>query len=193
MAEIQETKEDNFIEVEEPQQVIKIKKPISEEKRRQLDEARKKGHEKKRELKELHAKSKQLHIEEAKVKAIQYDQIIKQKEELLKPREIVNKVQEPEVKEVKEVKEKKKRVIKKIIYEDDSEEEIEDKRFIQKQSSHGYCGQIRETPSHYNHFAQSNDSYTNLVYQSACDKLKEKVQDERTKFLINSLMPNNYR
>lgn len=191
MAEIQETKEDNFIEVEEPQQVIKIKKPISEEKRRQLDEARKKGHEKKRELKELHAKSKQLHIEEAKVKAIQYDQIIKQKEELLKPREIINK--EPEVKEVKEVKEKKKRVIKKIIYEDDSEEEIEDKRFIQKQSSHGYCGQIRETPSHYNHFAQSNDSYTNLVYQSACDKLKEKVQDERTKFLINSLMPGNYR
>ena len=87
MAEIQEIKEDNFIEVEEPQQVMKVKKPISEEKRRQLDEARKKGHEKKRELKELHAKSKQLHIEEAKVKAIQYDQIIKQKEELLKPKD----------------------------------------------------------------------------------------------------------
>ena len=82
MSEIPEIKEDNFIEVEEPQQVMKVKKPITEEKRRQLDEARKKGHEKKRELKELHAKSKQLHIEEAKVKAIQYDQIIKQKEEL---------------------------------------------------------------------------------------------------------------
>ena len=47
MAEIQEIKEDNFIEVEEPQQVMKVKKPITEEKRRQLDEARKKGHEKK--------------------------------------------------------------------------------------------------------------------------------------------------
>ncbi len=33
------------------------------------------------------------------------------------------------------------------------------------------------------------DSYSNLVYQSACDKLKEKVQDERTKYLIKSLMP----
>ena len=190
MSDIPEINEENFIEIEEPQQVMKVKKPITEEKRKQLDEARKKGHEKKRELKELHAKSKQLHIEEAKVKAIQYDQIIKQKEELLKPKEIVNKVQEPEVKKVKEVKEvkevkkKKKRVIKKIIYEDDSEEEIEDKRYIQKQSS---------PPSHYNHFAQRNDSYTNLVYQSACDKLKEKVQDERTKFLINSLMPGNYR
>ena len=36
----------------------------------------------------------------------------------------------------------------------------------------------------------NDDSYTNLVYQSACDKLKEKVQDERTKYLIKSLMPN---
>ena len=175
MSEIPEIKDENIIEIEEPQ-VIKVKKPITEEKRKQLDEARKKGHEKKRELKELNAKSKQLHIEEVKVKAIQYDQIIKQKEELLKP-----KVEEPEIKEEpevkKEVKEKKKRVIKKIIYEDDSEEEIEDKRHIPK-----------PPPTYYNH-----DSYTNLVYQSACDKLKEKVQDERTKFLINSLMPSNYR
>ena len=36
----------------------------------------------------------------------------------------------------------------------------------------------------------NDDSYSNLVYQSACDKLKEKVQDERTKYLIKSLMPN---
>ena len=36
----------------------------------------------------------------------------------------------------------------------------------------------------------NDDSYTNLVYQSACDRLKEKVQDERTKYLIKSLMPN---
>ena len=177
MSEIPEIKDENIIEIEEPQ-VIKVKKPITEEKRKQLDEARKKGHEKKRELKELNAKSKQLHIEEVKVKAIQYDQIIKQKEELLKPKVEEPEIkQEPEVKEVKEVKEKKKRVIKKIIYEDDSEEEIEDKRHIPK-----------PPPTYYNH-----DSYTNLVYQSACDKLKEKVQDERTKFLINSLMPSNYR
>jgi len=131
-------------------------------------------------MKELNQKAKQLHIEEAKVKAIKYDEVMRQKEELLKPKE------EPkeEPKEHKpEIKEKKKRVIKKIIYEDDSEEEIEDKRYIPKQS----------TPSHYNHFNQNHDSYTNLVYQSACDKLKEKVQDERTKFLINSLMPCNYR
>jgi hypothetical protein len=162
---IENVEENNSVEAEEPKQTTK--KPISDEKRKQLEKARIKAQEKKKELKELNNKSKQLHIEEVKVKAIQYDQIIKQKEELLKPKE------EPKP----EIKEKKKRIIKKIIYEDDSEEEIEDKRHIQKQPQY-----------HFN-----NDSYTNLVYQSACDKLKEKVQDERTKFLINSLMPNNYR
>ena len=77
MSDIPEINEETFIEIEEPQQLMKVKKPITEEKRKQLDEARKKGREKKRELKELHAKSKQLHFEEAKVKAIQYDQVIK--------------------------------------------------------------------------------------------------------------------
>ena len=170
---IENVEENNSVEAEEPKQTTK--KPISDEKRKQLERARIKAQEKKKELKELNIKSKQLHIEEAKVKAIQYDQIMKQKEELLKPKEEEPKKEEP--KKEPEIKEKKKRIIKKIIYEDDSEEEIEDKRHIQKQPQY-----------HFN-----NDSYTNLVYQSACDKLKEKVQDERTKFLINSLMPNNYR
>ena len=174
---ITENVEETFIEVEEPKQATK--KPISDEKRKQLERARIKAQEKKKELKEINVKSKQLHIEEAKVKAIQYDQIIKQKEELLRPKEIIKKVEEePE----KEVKDKKKRIIKKIIYEDESEEEVEDNRYKPKNIS---------PPAHHNHF--NNDSYTNLVYQSACDKLKEKVQDERTKYLINSLMPNNCR
>ena len=174
--------DENFIEIEEPKP---NKKPISDEKRKQLERARIKAQEKKKELKEINIKSKQLHIEEAKVKAIQYDQIIKQKEELLKPKEVIKKIEEePEVKEVNIVKDKKKRIIKKIIYEDESEEEVEDNRYKQKNLS---------PPAHHNHFMQSSDSYTNLVYQSACDKLKERVQDERTKYLINSLMPNNYR
>ena len=175
---------ENFVDAEEQKQ-LPTKKPITEEKRKQLERARIKAQEKKKELKELNIKSKQLHIEEAKVKAIQYDQIMKQKEELLKPKEIKKEEEVKEVKEVKDVKEKKKRIIKKIIYEDDSEEEVEDVRHKQQPNLH--------TPSHYNHFMQNNESYTNLVYQSACDKLKEKVQDERTKFLINSLMPSNYR
>ena len=59
--------------------------------------------------------------------------------------------------------------------EDGSEDEVEDARHTQpKQMNNPYY----------------HESYTNLVYQSACDKLKEKIQDERTKYLISSLMPN---
>ncbi len=36
----------------------------------------------------------------------------------------------------------------------------------------------------------NDDSYSNLVYQSACDKLEGKLQNERTKYLIKSLKPN---
>jgi hypothetical protein len=72
------------------------------------------------------------------------------------------------------------RIIKKIIYEDGSEDEIEDMRHMHQQ----------EQNNKYMTMFSNEDSYTNLVYQSACDKLKEKLQDERTKYLISSLMPN---
>ena len=96
-----------------------------------------------------------------------------------------NKIVKPVEKEViipveKEIiekpKDKKKRIIKKIVYEDGSEDEVEDVRHTQpKQSNHPY---------------NNHETYSKLVYQSACDRLKEKVQDERTKYLISSLMPN---
>jgi hypothetical protein len=167
---------------------IKIKKPVSPEKLEQLKQARLKGAEKKKEMKELKSKAKQLPIEEMKISAMKYDQLQKQKEEIIK---------NPTEKEIKRptdaytasggcpiekeiiTKDKKKRIIKKIIYEDGSEDEIEDMRHMhQKEQNNKYMTMF------------NNDSYTNLVYQSACDKLKEKVQDERTKYLIKSLMPN---
>ena len=170
---------DNIDIIEELPQIeapIKTKKPVSPEKYEQLKQARLKGAEKKKEMKELKTKAKQLPIEEMKISAMKYDQLQKQKEEIIKPveKEIITPV-EPEVKP----KDKKKRIIKKIIYEDGSEDEIEDMRHMhQQQQNNKYMTMF------------NNDSYTNLVYQSACDKLKEKVQDERTKYLIKSLMPN---
>ena len=74
-----------------------------------------------------------------------------------------------------------KRDIKKIVYEDGSEDEIEDVRHTQQQQ--------QPKNKHMTMFS-NDDSYSNLVYQSACDRLKEKLQDERTKYLISSLMPN---
>jgi hypothetical protein len=131
-------------------------------------------------MKELKTKAKQLPIEEMKISAMKYDQLQKQKEEIVKPveKEIIIPV-EKEITKPEKPKDKKKRIIKKIIYEDGSEDEIEDMRHMhQQQQKNKYMTMF------------NNDSYTNLVYQSACDKLKEKVQDERTKYLIKSLMPN---
>jgi len=181
---------DNIDIVEETQQIeppIKNKKPVSPEKYEQLKQARLKGAEKKKEMKELKTKAKQLPIEEMKISAMKYDQLQKQKEEIVKPveKEIIIPVTKEEApKPVEKSKDKKKRIIKKIVYEDGSEDEIEDLRHIQP------LAQYNNNNNKYMSLFNNDDSYTNLVYQSACDKLKEKVQDERTKYLIKSLMPN---
>ena len=179
------TDENHEIVDETPQIEVptKIKKPITAEKLEQLKQARLKGAEKKKEMKELKNKAKQLPIEEMKISAMKYDQLQKQKEEIVKPveKEIIIPV-EKEITKPEKPKDKKKRIIKKIVYEDGSEDEIEDLRHVQPQQP--------QQQNRYMALFGNDDSYTNLVYQSACDKLKEKVHDERTKYLIKSLMPN---
>ncbi len=163
---------DNVEEIQPIETPTKIKKPLTSERLDQLKQARIKAQEKKHEMKQLKSKAKQLPIEEVKLNALKYDQLQKQKEELTKPKE------EPKVEKPKVI-EKKKRIIKKIIYEDGSEDEVEDVRHIQPKQNNKYMSMF-----------ENENSYSNLVYQSACDKLKEKIQDERTKYLISSLMPN---
>ena len=166
-------------ELPEPQieTPIKIKKPLSTERLEQLKQARIKAQEKKHEMKELKTKAKQLPIEEVKLSAMKYDELQKRKEDFIKAKEeiVMPKEEKPKITD------KKKRVIKKIVYEDGSEDEIEDVRHTQQQQ--------QPKNKHMTMFS-NDDSYSNLVYQSACDRLKEKLQDERTKYLISSLMPN---
>ena len=179
MSEQENIIDENHEIVDETPQIevpAKIKKPISAEKLEQLKQARLKGAEKKKEMKELKTKAKQLPIEEVKLSAMKYDELQKRKEDFIKAKEeiVMPKEEKPKITD------KKKRVIKKIVYEDGSEDEIEDVRHTQQQQPKN---------KHMTMFS-NDDSYSNLVYQSACDKLKEKLQDERTKYLISSLMPN---
>jgi hypothetical protein len=164
--------DDNVEEIQPIETPTKIKKPLTSERLEQLKQARIKAQEKKHEMKQLKTKAKQLPIEEVKLNALKYDQLQKQKEELTKPKE------EPKEEKPKTI-DKKKRIIKKIIYEDGSEDEVEDVRHIQPKQNNKYMSMF-----------ENENSYSNLVYQSACVKLKEKIQDERTKYLISSLMPN---
>ena len=179
---------DNNEEIPQVETPIKTKKAVSPERYEQLKQARLKGAERKKEMKELKNKAKQLPIEEMKISAMKYDQLQKQKEEIIKPEpEIIKPIENEIIKPIEpEVKtnSKKKRIIKKIVYEDGSEDEIEDLRHVQPQPQH------QPNNNRYMKMFSNDDSYSNLVYQSACDKLKEKVQDERTKYLIKSLMPN---
>ena len=177
--------DNNNEEIPQVEAPIKTKKPVSPERYEQLKQARLKGAEKKKEMKELKTKAKQLPIEEMKISAMKYDQLQKQKEDIIKPVEPIEKeiINEKEITKPEKPKDKKKRIIKKIVYEDGSEDEIEDLRHVQPQ-------QQQPNNNRYMKMFSNDDSYTNLVYQSACDKLKEKVQDERTKYLIKSLMPN---
>ena len=166
---------DNVEEIQPIETPTKIKKPLTSERLEQLKQARIKAQEKKHEMKQLKSKAKQLPIEEVKLNALKYDQLQKQKEELTKPKEEIVIPKEEKPKTI----DKKKRIIKKIIYEDGSEDEVEDVRHIQPKQNNKYMSMF-----------ENENSYSNLVYQSACDKLKEKIQDERTKCLISSLMPN---
>ena len=169
----------------EPSEVVEnvvenviVKKPLSDARREQLVKAREAAQKKKKEIKEITTKSKSLKLEEAKLKAYQFDELMKKKEEIMNPpkEEIKEEIKE-EVKEVKQPK--KKRVIKKIIYEDDSEEEVEVLE-VEKYKP------IPQPQPQMNH-----ETYTHLMYQNAYEKLQNKVNEERTKLLVQSLMPNN--
>ena len=152
-----------------------VKQPLSDARREQLVKAREAAQKKKKEIKEITTKSKSLKLEEAKLKAYQFDELMKKKEEIMNPKEeIVEEIKQVEVKQPK-----KKRVIKKIIYEDDSEEEVEVLE-VEKYKPHP------QPQPQMNH-----ETYTHLMYQNAYEKLQNKVNEERTKLLVQSLMPNN--
>ena len=154
-----------------------VKKPLSDARLEQLKKAREAAQIKKKEIKEITTKSKSLKLEEAKLKAYQFDELMKKKEEIMNPKEeIVEEIKQVEVKQPK-----KKRIIKKIIYEDDSEEEVE----VMEVEKYKPIPQQQPQPQ------MNHETYTHLMYQNSYEKLQNKVNEERTKLLVQSLMPNH--
>ena len=188
------SEEKEFINIDntiEDQPILKpTKKPITELKRQQLVRAREAAQIKKQELKELNLKSKNLKLEESKLKAFQYDELMKQKEEIMnkaketKKEEVIITKEETVTKPEVIKQEKKKRIIKKIIYEDDSEEEVE----VLQVEKHKPQKPIQQQAP-YNPYSQQ-ETYSQLIYQNACEKIQSKLHDERAKALIYSLMPS---
>ena len=162
--EIEEPVEEEEILVDVP--VQKIKKVLTQDQLDNLARAREKARERKIELAQISSKAKLLKEEQLRKSASEYDKLISekasQKEKVQPQKENI----QPQV-----IEPKKKRIVKKYVYEDEDEDEEVEEVIIRKPKP---------------------KSYNELIYESAQDKIKSKISEERTKSLINSLMPVHF-
>ena len=153
--------------IEQPEEPApKVKKILTQEQLDNLAKAREKARERKIELGQISSKAKLLKEEKLKKDAAEYDKLISEK----------TKPQKEEVIEPK-VEPKKKRIVKKYVYEDEDEDEEIEEVVIRKPKPK----------------AKPEPTYNELIYESAQDRIKTKISEERTKSLINSLMPVHFR
>lgn len=163
--------------IEEPEEILppapKVKKQLTQEQLDNLAKAREKARERKIELGQISAKAKGLKEEKLRKDAEEYDKLISQKTKPEPPQkeELIEPKIEPKVEP------KKKRIVKKYVYEDEDEDEEIEEVVIRKPKPK----------------AKPEPTYNELIYESAQDRIKTKISEERTKSLINSLMPVHFR
>ena len=93
----------------------------------------------------------------------------------------------PKEQEIKPIK--KKKIIKKVIYQEasssdsDGADEVEVVK-VKKNKNKKVIQEEKPQPQN------TNYSYSNLLYESSVDKLKNRMNEERAKHLIMSVMPN---
>ena len=177
------------------------KKILSEQKIKHLENIRVKALEKKREMKEITEKANKLKEIESLKKAKQYEKeklakqydemIAKQKAEKEDKENIKPRIAEEDIKPPKEnIKPKKKKIIKKVIYQEESSSDSDGADEVEivkvKKQSKPKQQEPKPTPQPIN----NNNSYSNLLYESSVDKLKHRFMEERAKNLIMSVMPN---
>jgi Ni,Fe-hydrogenase I large subunit len=166
-AKNEEIEEIEEVETEKP----KKKREVTEAMKEHLATIRIKALKVKAERKELREKAKQLENAELQLKADKYDKAVEEKNKLKTPpkQEIKEEVEEV----VEEVKPKKvKKVIKKVVEESESEEEIVEQVIIKKKS---------------NNKPLTNNEKLKLVEQTAEERLKESLKNDRLNYLLNQI------
>jgi len=156
----------------------KPKKVLTESQLEALAKARVKAQERKQELKELNAKSKGLKEEKLKADAAEFDRLQQadaQRRGMKK--ELDEIVQNIEVKNIKPTPERKKK-IKKIIYEDETDEESVEEVIIKRKPK------VKETPA--------QPSYEQLANMSVEQQIKNKLQQEKITCFFNQLTGKKY-
>jgi hypothetical protein len=165
------------VEEEKP----KKKREVTEAMKEHLATIRIKALKVKAEKKELREKAKQLENAELQLKADKYDKAVEEKNKLKAPpkQEIKEEVACPKGRAsvpfeevVEEVKPKKvKKVIKKVVEEsDDEEEEVIEQVIIKKKSN--------------NNKPLTNDEKIQLVNQTAEERLKKGLKEDRLNYLL---------
>ena len=124
--------------------------------------------------------------------AKQYDEMVNNSKPKEEPKEQHTKQpkEEPAKPKKQEIVQKKKKIISKVIYQgasssdSDGADEVEVVKVKKPHKrSESIAPQTQETPQ------VKENSYTNLIYESNLDKMREKLMNERCKYLVNSLMP----
>ena len=163
----QEIEENEVIEQpEEP--APKVKKILTQEQLDNLAKAREKARERKIELGQISSKAKLLKEEKLKKDAAEYDKLISEK---TKPQK--EEVIEPKVEPKAETK--KKRIVKKYVYEEEDDDEEVEEVVIRKPKPK----------------TKPEPTYNELIYETAQDRIKTKISEERTKSLINRSAEGN--
>jgi len=195
--------ENNLIEVDLDSSFRKPKKPLTQKQIDHLERIRELALEKKKEMKIITEKAntvkqyetlraaKQLEKQEL---AKKYDEMMSQNKQDIQPPKVEEKVETPVIetplveKGPSKVPEKKKKIIKKVIYQEassdsDGADEVEVVK-VKKQSK------PKETKVEPPSKGPEQPTYVDLLYQSSLEKMKNKMMDERAKYLVNSLMPH---
>ena len=126
-------------------------------------------------------------VENSKPKVEEVKQEVKPKEEEVK-KEIKEEIKPKE--EVKPIK--KKKVIKKIVYHEASSSDSDDADEVEYVKVKKTNQKKKETIDKPTQPQQNtnNNSYSNLLYESSIDNLKNRMMNERAKMLVMSVLPN---
>ena len=212
--ENQDNQEEDFVDEEEIIQTVKAKRIPSAAQLKHLENIRAKALVKKQQMREITEKAqlakelddkKVLKQKEKQILCQKYENHIKEKlekekesaAETEKPKDIVvdfekKKVDKEIVQVEKEKVKPKKKVIKKIIYEEDasssSEEEVKEVVVHRKSKSKPKKEPVEVAPV----VPPKQPTYNEMLYENSLGRIQNRINDERARTILHSVIPSYY-
>ena len=212
--ENQDNQEEDFVNEEEIIQTVKAKRIPSAAQLKHLENIRAKALVKKQQMREITEKAqlakelddkKVLKQKEKQILCQKYENHIKEKlekekesaAETEKPKDIVvdfekKKVDKEIVQVEKEKVKPKKKVIKKIIYEEDasssSEEEVKEVVVHRKSKSKPKKEPVEVAPV----VPPKQPTYNEMLYENSLGRIQNRINDERARTILHSVIPSYY-